>query len=48
VMAAMGLPDDIASSFVRISFGPSTKKTDVDRFVAEWQRVRDRAVSRAA
>ena len=48
VMAAMGLPDDIASSFVRISFGPSTEKADVDRFIAEWQRVRDRAVSRAA
>jgi cysteine desulfurase len=48
VMAAMGLPDDIASSFVRISFGSSTEKADVDRFIAEWQRVRDRAVSRAA
>jgi cysteine desulfurase len=48
VMAAMGVPDDVASSFVRISFGPDTSQADVDRFVAEWQRIRDRASSRAA
>jgi cysteine desulfurase len=48
VMAAMGVPDDVASSFVRISFGPDTSQADVDRFVAEWKRIRDRASSRAA
>ena len=48
VMAAMGAPDDVASSFVRISFGPDTSKEDVDRFIAEWQRIHDRAASRAA
>ena len=48
VMAAMGVPDEVASSFVRISFGPDTSKEDVDRFLAEWQRIHDRAASRAA
>ena len=48
VMAAMGVPDEIGSCFVRVSFGPDTSKEDVDRFVAEWQRIRDRASSRAA
>lgn len=48
VMAAMGVPAELASSFVRISFGPDTSKDDVDRFIAEWQRIRARASSRAA
>ncbi len=48
VMAAMGSADDVASCFVRVSFGPDTDEADVDRFVAEWQRIRDRASSRAA
>ena len=48
VMAAMGAPDDLASSFVRVSFGPATDEADVNRFVAEWQRMRERTLSRAA
>jgi cysteine desulfurase len=48
VMAAMGVADEIGSCFVRVSFGPDTDEADVDRFVAEWQRIRDRASSRAA
>jgi cysteine desulfurase len=48
VMAAMDVAAEIASSFVRISFGPDTSKEDVDRFIAEWQRIRERASSRAA
>ena len=48
VLEAMGLPDEIAGGFVRVSFGPNTNKADVDRFVTEWCRIRDRAASRAA
>jgi cysteine desulfurase len=48
VMAAMNVPAELASSFVRISFGPDTSNADVDRFIAEWRRIRDRASSRAA
>jgi cysteine desulfurase len=48
VLEAMGLPSEIASCFIRVSFGPDTDEGDVDRFIAEWQAVRDRARSRAA
>ena len=48
VLEAMGLPPDIASCFIRVSFGPNTSESDVDRFVAEWRKIRDRATSRAA
>ena len=48
VLEAMGVPPEIASSFLRISFGPHTSDNDVDSFVAEWKRIRDRAVSKAA
>ena len=48
VLAAMGLPLDIAGGFVRISFGPDTGEADVDRFLAEWRRISERAAQRAA
>lgn len=48
VLEAMNLPTEIASCFIRVSFGPDTKEEDVDRFIAEWRRIRDRATSRAA
>jgi cysteine desulfurase len=48
VLEAMGLPAEIASCFIRVSFGPNTADADVDRFLVEWRRVRDRAASRAA
>ena len=48
VLEAMGLPTKIASCFIRVSFGPETNEADVDRFVAEWQAIRDHARSRAA
>ena len=48
VLEAMGLPPEIASCFIRVSFGPSTSDEDVDRFVAEWKRVQERAASKAA
>lgn len=48
VLAAMGVPADVASGFLRISFGPSTTRADVDRFLAEWRRIADRNAARAA
>jgi cysteine desulfurase len=48
VLEAMGVPTDVASCVIRVSFGPDTNEDDVDRFVAEWRRIRDRAASRAA
>lgn len=48
VLAAMNLPEEIAGSFVRVSFGPSTSEADVDRFLGEWRRIRDGAKAKAA
>lgn len=48
VLAAMDVPADIAGAFLRISFGPSTNRADVDRFLAEWRRIAERAAARAA
>ena len=42
VLAAMGVAPEIASSFLRISFGPATSEADVDAFLAEWQRIASR------
>jgi cysteine desulfurase len=36
VLAAMGLPPDIASSTIRVSLGWSTTEADVGRFVQSW------------
>jgi cysteine desulfurase len=48
VLAAMGVPGDVAAGFLRISFGPHTSDTDVDRFLAEWRRIAGRAKACAA
>jgi cysteine desulfurase len=48
VLAAMDVPPDLAGAFLRISFGPHTSEADVDRFLAEWQRIAERASARAA
>ena len=48
VLEAMGLPTEVASCFVRVSFGPGTSEEDVDRFVEEWRKIFARASSRAA
>jgi len=48
VLAAMGVPANVAAGFLRISFGPSTSEADVDRFLAEWRRIAERAAARAA
>lgn len=48
VLEAMGLAPEVASSVIRVSFGPSTSEADVQRFVGEWRRIASRAGSRAA
>jgi len=48
VLAAMGVPDDAASTVIRVSFGSSTSEADIDRFVAEWRRISARARAQAA
>ena len=48
VLAAMNVPADVAGSFIRVSFGPYSSETDVERFLAEWRRIRIRAKAQAA
>ena len=48
VLAAMGVAQDVAGGYLRISFGPYTVEADIDRFLAEWRRIADRATARAA
>jgi cysteine desulfurase len=48
VLAAMKVPPEIAGSFLRVSFGPSTSEEDVERFLAQWRRIADRAKTAAA
>ena len=48
VLAAMGVPEEIAGTVIRVSFGPSTSEADIDRFLAQWRRVRNHAKTRAA
>jgi cysteine desulfurase len=48
VLAAMQVPAEIASGFIRVSFGPYTSEADVDRFLDEWRRIRSRSTAEAA
>lgn len=48
VLEAMGINAEIASTVIRVSFGPQTTETDIVRFVATWRGIRERASSRAA
>jgi cysteine desulfurase len=43
VLGAMGLDADIIGSVIRVSFGPSTSEPEIERFLAEWRRIKDRA-----
>ena len=42
VLAAMGVAPDLAASFVRISFGPSTREAEVDAFLDVWRGIAQR------
>jgi cysteine desulfurase len=48
VLAAMNVAPHIAGSFLRISFGPHTSESEVDRFLAEWRTISERAGTKAA
>jgi hypothetical protein len=43
VLAAMSVSEDVASSFLRVSFGPGTSATEITRFLREWHRIAARA-----
>ena len=48
VLAAMGVPEEVSSSFLRVSFGPETSEADVNAFVLEWRRIAERVAAKAA
>jgi cysteine desulfurase len=48
VLQAMGLSAEIAETTIRVSFGPSTSDSDIERFLAEWRRIAARARTQAA
>ena len=48
ILEAMGLPEEISGTVIRVSFGPSTSEADVERFMAEWRRLKVRAKTEAA
>jgi cysteine desulfurase len=48
VLQAMGVPAEIAETTIRVSFGPSTSDSDIERFLAEWRRIAARARTQAA
>lgn len=48
VLKAMDADPAVASSFLRVSFGPQTCEADVDAFVREWTRISERLAVRAA
>jgi cysteine desulfurase len=43
VLTAMGWDAKAAGEVVRVSFGPQTSEADIDRFVAAWIAIRERA-----
>jgi cysteine desulfurase len=48
VLSAMGIPEETAACVIRVSFGPATREEEVERFVAEWRRIKSRAKAQAA
>jgi cysteine desulfurase len=48
VLSAMGIPQDLASCVIRVSFGPYTSDADIDRFLHEWGKISHRSKARAA
>ena len=48
VLAAMKVPQDIASGFIRVSFGPATSEADIERFLGEWRKIKTRGRAEAA
>jgi len=48
VLAAMGVPDDLARTAIRVSLGWTSTAADIDRFFAAWARQAERSRGRAA
>lgn len=48
VLGAMGVSPDLAASTIRVSFAPSTGAPEVQRFLGEWRRIRERGPALAA
>jgi cysteine desulfurase len=48
VLAAMGIPSDIARSAIRVSLGWSTTAEDIEHFISTWQRLMARRKAKAA
>ena len=48
VLSAMEVSEEMASTVIRVSFGPSTSEADVDRFLAEWRKIAAHANARTA
>ncbi len=45
VLLAMGMDEEIAKQVIRVSFGPETNGADIDRFVASWEAIKNRALA---
>ena len=48
ILSAMGVPEEIAATVIRVSFGPFTSEGDIDRFLGEWRKIAARAKAQAA
>ncbi len=48
VLAAMGVPNELAKAAIRISLGWNTTRQDIEHFIAAWRRIVARHQARAA
>jgi cysteine desulfurase len=48
VLEAMQVPAEVASGFLRLSFGPDTSEADIDVFLSEWRQIASRVSAQAA
>jgi cysteine desulfurase len=48
VLSVMDVPSEIASCVIRVSFGASTSRSDIDRFLVEWRKIAAHAKAEAA
>jgi cysteine desulfurase len=48
VLAAMGVPDDLARCTLRVSTGPTTTARDIEAFLEAWETTLARRLKRAA
>lgn len=47
VLAAMNIPEEVATSAIRVSFGSATSDEDVGAFLSEWRRIAARGAKAA-